>query len=583
MQHLAVSEEKSEKKGGLGGLRRLGTVLSRRKSVVPKGTPSKRSAGGNLAAIPDEEPERESESGYLSTDRPDPPRTFSGIEASMGSPTSPTGGRVSTATNGDTAPQLQAPLQPSTGTLEPAQPASTFGVSTGAAGERDLPPEPQYAQPPSSGLSEIDRAQQEAALSTADRPYQMDIRNAPIPEDDPNAQAAMANVASTLRAQAAPQSRRAGTVRGRRDVRNTMFVPSPEPGAQSTAFQPTGASIPENYAPPHSNTISSPLSSPATGLGLGAIAGAGVGATAAATSHHAAHPSDADTQSIRSTSAPSLASTSALTLQKHPEHLTSPGVNSSIVETVSAWFSNNAITRAVVIGELALAHNPSPATQAGHVPLRLENFPILEKVAPNPAFVQQPSADRPGEYTLDVHALGNQGRPAVAFKYQVHLDENTPGSFAPLLIHTEWRINPTQAGVIASVSLNPAFAAAFAGSVTLSNIFIGVHINETRASSCQSKPSGTFNKERGMVYWRFDSLTLSPGAPAERLVARFATESEARAGDVEARWEILGEGPGSGLGVSVSEGGDPFADVSVGVWKSVQGVRKLVSGTYVAN
>jgi hypothetical protein len=39
---------------------------------------------------------------------------------------------------------------------------------------------------------------------------------------------------------------------------------------------------------------------------------------------------------------------------KHPE-MHQPGFNASIVETVSAWFQHGQVTKAIVIGELALA------------------------------------------------------------------------------------------------------------------------------------------------------------------------------------------------------------------------------------
>jgi len=69
-------------------------------------------------------------------------------------------------------------------------------------------------------------------------------------------------------------------------------------------------------------------------------------------------------------------------------------------------------------------------------------------------------------------------------------------------------------------------------------------------------------------------------------------------GNVEARWEINGEhaaAMGSGLSVSQLDSeakteaeADPFADESAApaspaiVWKEVQSVRRISSGTYVA-
>ncbi|KAL8764662.1 MAG: hypothetical protein Q9194_006905, partial [Teloschistes cf. exilis] len=86
--------------------------------------------------------------------------------------------------------------------------------------------------------------------------------------------------------------------------------------------------------------------------------------------------------------------------------MTEPGLNASVVETVSAWFSAGQVTRAVVIGELALAHNDNSSindnpTAPNTETIRLENFPVLEKVAPNPTFIT-PIPSRSGEYTLNL-------------------------------------------------------------------------------------------------------------------------------------------------------------------------------------
>jgi len=84
-------------------------------------------------------------------------------------------------------------------------------------------------------------------------------------------------------------------------------------------------------------------------------------------------------------------------------------------------------------------------------------------------------------------------------------------------------------------------------------------------------------------------------AGPQKLLARFSTDSEAKPGNVEMRWEISGEhaeGLGSGLSLSQSsreEGGsDPFADegtvsASTGAWKEVPVTRKIASGKYMAS
>ena len=297
-----------------------------------------------------------------------------------------------------------------------------------------------------------------------------------------------------------------------------------------------------------------------------------------------------DAQSIRSAhSVSSMASTAIA----HPQ-MRQPGLNASIAETVSATFEKSQVVKAVVIGELALQHNPSEtASSSGSENIRLENFPVLEKVAPNPTFISQiPS--RSGEYQVNVAQVS---RPSVAFKYQVHLEDSSLAAHAPVLITPSWKIEPTQASVILSYAFNPAFSSPMKRSVSLKNVVVFISVENAKALSCQSKPQGIFSKERSLIYWKLGEITLDGYAEApQKLLARFSTEGEAKAGSVEMRWEISGEaavGLGSGLSLSQmgskEEGGsDPFADESTqpsgaGRWKEVAVHRKLISGKYIAN
>lgn len=240
-----------------------------------------------------------------------------------------------------------------------------------------------------------------------------------------------------------------------------------------------------------------------------------------------------------------------------------------------------------LIGEIALAYNPASfSSPFGNEVIRLENFGALEKVAPNPAFIHQ-NPDKEGEYTV---SLANIARTQVAFKYQIRPDNAK--SQAPLLIHPAFKIEANQASIIVSYSLNPFFALPGRTSITLSNVAIGLTLEGAKASGCLSKPVGTFSRERNLIYWQLGEITLTAGAAPEKLLARFATESEASSGTVEARWEISGEhaqGLGSGLAVSTQaqgEGVDPFADeaagAAAGLWKEVKGMRKVVSGAYAS-
>ena len=296
-----------------------------------------------------------------------------------------------------------------------------------------------------------------------------------------------------------------------------------------------------------------------------------------------------DAQSIRSAHSMSSLGNTAVT---HPQ-MQQSGLNASIVETVSATFSHGQVIKAVVIGELAMQNNTSETmSPSGSENIRLENFPVLEKVAPNPTFITQVPS-KSGEYSVN---LSQVARPSVAFKYQVHLEDGNLAAHAPVSITTSWKVEPTQTSVILAYAFNPAFVSPAKRSVSLKNLVVFITVENAKAHSCQSKPVGIFAKERSMIYWKLGDMTLDGYAEApQKLLARFNTDSEAKPGNVEVRWEISGEqaaGLGSGLSLSQSsskeEGGsDPFADEgtassSTGTWKEVPVTRKIMSGKYMA-
>ncbi|KAI4228135.1 MAG: hypothetical protein L6R36_001849 [Xanthoria steineri] len=563
------------------GLRRLGTVMGRRKDDKKPSeqgpSPEKRSrpqfslrrgtSSKNMQTIPspDDEavpplpvspPQRKT-----SSPQPNRPQTMAA------SPSQHEQRRMNEEVNGDAI--MPAPSRSSS---IPVQ----NGIQTSAAptqGDPQVQP-PQSAEtqretrrdtegfnvaPPA--VDEISRAQQEAAANEPDQPqFKLDIRSEPIHEEGLDT---LSNMASTLRAQAQqiPTPRKPSANRGRRDVRNTVFVSSPQPSDFSSAgdspFHPQGT-----FSTGKANSLSSEAQQ------------------------------GSDSHSVRSAhSATSVTQAAA----KHPE-MADAGLNASVVETVSAWFSAGQVTKSVVIGEVALAHNASESASSSRSEnIRLENFPVLEKVAPNPTFVTQ-TPSRSGEYSVN---LGQISRTAVAFKYQVHLEESNLAAHVPMIVTPSWKIEPGQASVIVNYSFNSAFVSPAARSVALKNVVVVVNLANNVAQACQSKPVGHFSKEKSLIYWRLGDIHLDGYAETpQKLLARFSTDGEGQPGSVEVRWEINGEaatGLGSGLGLSQSgslkeEGGsDPFSDESsaagspTGAWKEVKVQRKMVSGKYVAN
>jgi len=322
-----------------------------------------------------------------------------------------------------------------------------------------------------------------------------------------------------------------------------------------------------------------------------------------------------DTQSIRSSrSVTSLASSPV----RHPE-LMETGLSASLIESVSMSFEAGAPTKTLVTGEIAVAYNPTepvPSDQPAPMELvRMENFSVLEKVAPNPAFISS-VPDRAGEYTM---SLVNIHKTSVAFKYQVHIDDANVAIFAPIIATPVWRLEPHQSSVIIHWKPNTGFRRlnGATGPFTMKNVIFTAGIEGAPATTCQSKPVGTFSRERGRLAWKLGDVLIDPAAGdegAKKLVARFLTEGQARATPVDMRWEISGEDAntaGSGLTLSFfeksekpetaaaaaaaveAEEADPFADEGgeaksvagpdeEGIWKVVNTARKVMGGKYVA-
>lgn len=193
-----------------------------------------------------------------------------------------------------------------------------------------------YTIPPSMD-DPISQAQREA-VGDAEQPFKLNIQNSPVPEEDPDAaKEALSNVSSAL--QMGMPSRK-GTLRGRRDVRNTIYVPSSNGDGPSEGPIPPTPPMPAGFTKPP--------------------------AVAALTSE-ASIAGTSDSQSVRSGN-----SLGTLAPAKHPD-MTDPGLNASIIETMTASFADGAVTSAKIGGEIAFCYNPEDQAQTGERPCLLGN------------------------------------------------------------------------------------------------------------------------------------------------------------------------------------------------------------------
>ncbi|KAI5797694.1 Muniscin C-terminal mu homology domain-containing protein [Geopyxis carbonaria] len=397
--------------------------------------------------------------------------------------------------------------------------------------------------------------------------FKVEIKNDVIHEEEEEADAALSKVANTLRAQNTVSRKTRGR-RDARDVRNTMFIANPPEITEHLTGSPP-------LTPRKSTTRPSNVNS----------------------------ETGSDTQSIKSSRSVTSLSTSPI---KHPD-LTKQGLSTSLVELVSMSYEAGQPVKSHVTGEIALAYNQEDNFEPpSSITIRMDNFSVLEKVAPNPAFISA-VPDSAGEYTITPQ---NIRKTSVAFKYQVHVDEANLTSYSPIIIIPVWRLETHQSSVIVTWKPNPEYRQPNQSNIsfTLRNIVFITGIEGVYTTSCQSKPVGTFSRERGRLAWKLDDLHINTAQcdnQGGKLLARFATEGLARPMPVEIRWEITGDeadNVGSGLTLSalldgpkiIEEETDPFADTSgeekclsvpeptTPSWSNIVAVKKISSGKYTA-
>lgn len=321
-----------------------------------------------------------------------------------------------------------------------------------------------------------------------------------------------------------------------------------------------------------------------------------------------------DTASIRSSHTLQSVSASG----SHPE-ITEPGLGASIVEMVTAWFTDGQATKSSVVGELALAYNPVDSVVSNSwEPVRLENFHVLEKVAANPAFVAETKQsvsdnyldDKKGEYAISLQQIARP-IPTVAFKYQVHLTLSNLSNYCPVIFTPIWNMEERQASVIINYSTNPHFVSASPSQLTLKNFVLTVHLDLTpeedettkqprevaRAVSAAMYPNtgASFRRKLSAVTWKIPSFDVTPGVDG-RFLARFLTAVPGpKKGKVEAKFDVL-DGPAdgrlaiAGKATTNGAGDDPFADESIhaestdkAAWKELPTKRKLSAVRYISS
>jgi F-BAR domain only protein len=590
-----------KEKSKLSGLKRLGTVVNRRKSTAPP------------MPTPKEEKRR---TRFVPFRRGESSRSFQDLEES-GQDLTPTATqeRPQSSVSQDRRHELpgrDSPEPPLPQTNGFAQPQTTTPLNSNPTQEATPPIRQDTLSPPpvgsnnpyqqmaisqaatadtNSSIQQTQNALSEAAASPQvsspvdDSARNFMIRDKPIEEDQSEAQQAMNNMANQLRSQGI--SRPMGSVRGRRDVRNTIYVPASTEALPQQSRQPPPVSIPEDSTSAPENMVASPLQRPPP---IAAVEN---------------HTTGSDAASMHS-------SRSLATATHHPD-LHESGLNVSLIETVHSTFTQTGISESFVLGEIAMSYNPSDLVSDTET-IRITSFELLDKVAANPIFLAAPkpsaesTEEQAGTYLVSTTQL-RRPTPMICLKYQLHMEETNLARYSPLLITPAWQIIEGQVSVIVLYSLNPVFnTASSSDPIILRNVAISVNLDVSdptagKAASAQMAPTqgASFKRKSSTVTWRMSEFSVT--TTQERLLVRFQTTGGlAKKGLVDVKFELLGR-TASGVGVErLIIGGsgkekeiDPFADSGSGEgdtyatdesskkWGVVKGRGKVVSGRYIAS
>lgn len=360
-------------------------------------------------------------------------------------------------------------------------------------------------------------------------PLRMSIRKDAVPEQNIDADMALTNVASTLRATPTTSGRRS---RGRRDIHSRLFSemgPSefeheagiPEDPADSSALpqrfqnqlQSLG-SVPPTILPVVPNTFASggpmsPLAPASTGNSLTTPM----------------FPS-AGTQSI--TSASSGGTPQAIS--RHSELPHDNGVVASIVETHFVNLKDGRVLSNKLSGEAILGYHGAASDQVS-----VEIAPLNGATGPNDVIVN-PNVLResgPNVYALDVAMCRDIGALAASYNVAVPLDY-TPIVFSPI-----WRIEESQSSLMLTYHLTQECQVP---QLVLNEVVIIVPVEGGHAVSAQSKPAASFNREKQRIVWRLPEPLVVKRGEEGRFLCRFSTNGPTReaASGIDIRFSSIG-------------------------------------------
>ena len=238
-----------------------------------------------------------------------------------------------------------------------------------------------------------------------------------------------------------------------------------------------------------------------------------------------------DTGSIASAFSVQSSNGTGAQIGANPQHpvFDQPGLSTSIIETVNATFSENEPTKMNIVGEVAFAYQQSSDHNPEQLKIGISGLSGMSKVAPNRAFVSSTPGDNE-RFTLN---LRNLAQTSIGLKY-LKAPTSASGILAacPLRLKVMAKVDQRQADIMIVLSVEEH--------LIFKNLAIALSLTGANILNCQTKPLGTYNRDRMQVVWRLDddTATLNPGKDL-RLLARLSCEGKINVKSADARWQLI--------------------------------------------
>ncbi|CAH6720332.1 suppressor of yeast profilin deletion [[Candida] jaroonii] len=194
-----------------------------------------------------------------------------------------------------------------------------------------------------------------------------------------------------------------------------------------------------------------------------------------------------------------------------------PGLNVSNSQIINVNFKQDNLAKASIIGELAFHYNDNDS----NVEEMVVTVPPSTKTILNPVFLTKLQDNN---VKVLINPINNKTLGGIKY-----MNQNLKLNQIPILIHSIWKFESHQASLMVNLKLNPNFG----GSLVLNNLVVSVALNmSTESTSASSRPTGSFNKEKNRITWRYNNpVHLTESNSDEKLIARFMTNGVASEDD----------------------------------------------------